>query len=601
MSLASMCAMLFAAALAACIPDPPQPPPAPSLSPPPGTYEGMVTITIADTSSPPDPEVTLSYRLNTPDVRAYTEPFTLTATTMVTAIAQRNNAGSTTTGMYIITPVTSPCATNPCMNGGTCSVSGSEAVCTCVGGFTGPRCATSPEPGSTTSISGVVYDLDDERVNGATVTVTSLSTVPFTGTATTVNGNYVLNNVPTGVSIAIDATKTGYTWRRRVEVARSNLQGDPDANKFDFHAYAIESFAVTAERSVLAIGGTEPLTATVTYTDGVTSDVTTTSTWSVDEDAVATVGASTGVVSALTAGVVTVTASFSDGTFVAMDDLALTVGISCPEGFVRIPSNSASGTTEDFCLAKYIASAPADGETAARSVSGEAPWVSINYASAMAACEAMGAGYHLVTNDEWQTVARNIESVPENWSLGHLPIDDLGVGSENTNSLNRGKMEGPIGGRTPVAASADDTDACYLTESTCDLETWSIDRRTFFLDTGEVVWDMAGNVWQWVDYGTPAESGYGLTTDIMTLTDTANADARAEFGPVGEYTFLLNAAPYGGLGHAELFFRANEGIFRGGSLYGGVARQGVFSVRTDKSLSYTDSIYGFRCAYAPSP
>jgi hypothetical protein len=42
----------------------------------------------------------------------------------------------------------------------------------------------------------------------------------------------------------------------------------------------------------------------------------------------------------------------------------------------------------------------------------------MNQSEAIAACKSLGQGYHLVTNNEWMTIARNIESQGENWSTG---------------------------------------------------------------------------------------------------------------------------------------------------------------------------------------
>jgi hypothetical protein len=70
-----------------------------------------------------------------------------------------------------------------------------------------------------------------------TVTANSLnSSVPYTATSTTAGGSYAFNNAPSGVQIEIKVAKPGYTTRRRVEVLKSNKEGNPDANKYDFGA-----------------------------------------------------------------------------------------------------------------------------------------------------------------------------------------------------------------------------------------------------------------------------------------------------------------------------------------------------------------------------
>ena len=62
------------------------------------------------------------------------------------------------------------------------------------------------------------------------------------------------------------------------------------------------------------------------------------------------------------------------------------------------------------------------------------PIVDINQAGAITACASLGAGYHLITNNEWMTVARNIEQQGGNWSTGIVGSGGLyrGITGEGT-------------------------------------------------------------------------------------------------------------------------------------------------------------------------
>lgn len=51
-------------------------------------------------------------------------------------------------------------------------------------------------------------------------------------------------------------------------------------------------------------------------------------------------------------------------------------------------------------------------------MAGKYPIVDITQAAAIDACKSMGEGYHLITNNEWMTIARNIEATSQNWSSG---------------------------------------------------------------------------------------------------------------------------------------------------------------------------------------
>ncbi|MFA7576177.1 MAG: hypothetical protein WCY27_02920, partial [archaeon] len=87
---------------------------------------------------------------------------------------------------------------------------------------------------------------------------------------------------------------------------------------------------------------------------------------------------------------------------------------------------------------------------------------------AITACESIGG--HLITNNEWMTLARNIELVPSNWSGGVVGNGYLPRGNSSSSSAMDGFNE---------------------------LSGWT--KRTLTLTNGEVIWDLAGNVWEWTN------------------------------------------------------------------------------------------------------
>jgi len=173
--------------------------------------------------------------------------------------------------------------------------------------------------------------------------------------------------------------------------------------------------------------------------------------------------------------------------------------LSCPEGYVPVPGNHLYGTMNErggFCVSKYEMKMDANGDGKGNLVADYpdcntgsltyntysyelcptpgtlvstpegSPIARISQTEAIAACAAVGG--HLITNDEWMTIARNIEQVPSNWSTGVVGEGYLPRG----NSSSSGAMEGfdELSGTT---------------------------KRTLTLTNGEVIWDLAGNVWQW--------------------------------------------------------------------------------------------------------
>lgn len=92
-----------------------------------------------------------------------------------------------------------------------------------------------PPSGEKVIVSGNVYDEEGATVDGALVTVKSLvDSVPYTATASTSQGSWVVNNVPEGANVEIIATKGGWTSRRRVGSFQKQATGK--RNVIDFGA-----------------------------------------------------------------------------------------------------------------------------------------------------------------------------------------------------------------------------------------------------------------------------------------------------------------------------------------------------------------------------
>ncbi len=113
------------------------------------------------------------------------------------------------------------------------------------GSTTSPEATPMPNPFPTaqddisivekTSFNGKVFDSTNAPLDGATVTARSLNTaISYEVETTTSKGTFAFNNAPAGVQIEIIVSRPGYAQMRRVEVLKSNKQGDPNANRYDF-------------------------------------------------------------------------------------------------------------------------------------------------------------------------------------------------------------------------------------------------------------------------------------------------------------------------------------------------------------------------------
>ena len=153
---------------------------------------------------------------------------------------------------------------------------------------------------------------------------------------------------------------------------------------------------------------------------------------------------------------------------------------TCPTGFIPVPGN-AEFLQPGFCVAKYemkqatgdqgryiyngSAWVPAGdavtpyctNSTPCTAVSGTwskgniiskadgYPIVWLNQYNASEACKSMGEGYHLITNNEWMTAARNAEQVATNWIGGIVGTGAIYSGHNNNSPA------------TAISASNDDT------------------------------------------------------------------------------------------------------------------------------------------------
>lgn len=281
------------------------------------------------------------------------------------------------------------------------------------------------------------------------------------------------------------------------------------------------------------------------------------------------------------------------------------VRAACPANFLGIPFNTSVGTTTDFCVAQYEmrcvgsscpTSTPGANAVATSQSSGE-PWTFINHPDSITACSNLNAingvsnKYFLISNPEWMTIARNIESVDSNWSNGTAGSGVLPIGWTAGNS---------------VPAPSSDASCLYNTGSdTCAAAGPFKYRRTHTLTNGEVIWDLSANVWEWVNWiVTPANKAYVAARPINTPQGfeefrdlNVNIGATDEMKPSTWQPVFLNLTSADGIGRYDAGINSSGGYaVRGGSYWYGDS-SGIFTldVNSDPSASY--SILGFRCVY----
>lgn len=220
---------------------------------------------------------------------------------------------------------------------------------------------------------------------------------------------------------------------------------------------------------------------------------------------------------------------------------------TCPAGFILVPGNPIYNT-QDFCAMKYDAKcadstdpttglAPMPGNVCSGlSVSGGYGGV---YKNNLASCSCIlqnhkqvvstksgfpityialfdattnnaktycqSNGWHVITNNEWMTIARNVEKISGNWCDSNgtncgFPPGTKGkiLASGHGDAANEATASaGGIG----ALIAANDNQPCFGTttdgSNTCGGK--NSQKRTLMLSNGNIIWDFAGNVWQWVD------------------------------------------------------------------------------------------------------
>lgn len=286
-------------------------------------------------------------------------------------------------------------------------------------------------------------------------------------------------------------------------------------------------------------------------------------------------------------------------------DLALPTvanNLVCPTGYISVPeyTDTDLATVPAFCVMKYEAKKV---NSVAKSQASGIPWTSISRNDARNACSALSNSsytYKLVTNVQWQSMARQIER----YAVSGTYVNWQGGSPAEANALNRGnsdsyRRDSEI--EHIFAADASDANGCSGTyePSNCS-GSWHLYKRTHTLPNGEIIWDLAGNVKEWVYDDSSFD--YGSDAYISAITESyGNAGGplgtpKAAFGPYGNYSGK-SSAPYGGLGQGGISDTRGT-VLRGGYHFDG-DDAGLFAVELTYGPNGGGENMGFRCAAVP--
>lgn len=285
-------------------------------------------------------------------------------------------------------------------------------------------------------------------------------------------------------------------------------------------------------------------------------------------------------------------ATFGTSDFLVMKYEAKCVGTSTPEVGLTAPADTTykvyrddgARTTANNCTA-------ANGRAIASLASGyPITYIYLSEANTRCGSVVMGVGSsaHLITSNEWMTVARDAEAQNSNWSLGVSGSGYLYAGHNDnqpatalqasTNDAYRAAFT-DIGGTTEAQTTATNNNPSQS-------GTTGNQVRTFNLSNNSVIWDIAGNVTEWNNQ---------IQTTAVDITagwvDWNHANVAAGARALYASNNYLSAQ-----GMGEVYGGAiGNGFMRGGYwIHSSVA--GAFSLYLSFSPSYRNNTLGFRCA-----
>jgi hypothetical protein len=337
--------------------------------------------------------------------------------------------------------------------------------------------------------------------------------------------------------------------------------------------------------------------------------------------------------SSSTNGTITLTTTTSAGASVSVSYTFTKNSITtCPFGFVKVSGLSTHisqlgntyathgnprawlDTGQDFCVMKFQAKeSAATAGTIGLNYYSNAPWINISRDQAMNKCRAMctsalcnnamtmtGAGsfeqseirgYRLISNTQWQVIARNIVQQTSNWTLGAVGSGTLYQGHTDAGPAN------PVQNGSDNATEPTDSSGAFFGIG----ESSGPQRRVHYLTGTEYLFDFSGNAWQWVsDDRSGGTYSVGLSNTLSTagwfeLTSFSGGNFQSIFG----YEITYNSSQLAG--RISVPPTLGTAIVRGGFYGAGSSNLnfGIFATDFSRAPATAYPDVGFRCVYVP--
>jgi formylglycine-generating enzyme required for sulfatase activity len=272
---------------------------------------------------------------------------------------------------------------------------------------------------------------------------------------------------------------------------------------------------------------------------------------------------------------------------------------SCPSGYIPVSLYTLpSGTVVPaFCVMQYDAQNGGNGIAA--SANSGTPLVNVTWQQAAASCNA--AGSQLITENQWLSIAHQITSVASNWSGGSVGSGFVYSGHNDNSPANA--LPAPI---SPTSDGYTGTGNSSPSNQ----------RRTLTLPNGQIIWDFAGNVWQWVAQTIPIAGRYAggasawmayhsndgvaaISDALMPLDKQPKNSWNANQGMGRYYDGASTAGAYNTVSEwpdsAGTGYVAPIAAFVRGGGWDDAAHAGVFTLYLNDGRSDASAYIGFRC------
>lgn len=274
----------------------------------------------------------------------------------------------------------------------------------------------------------------------------------------------------------------------------------------------------------------------------------------------------------------------------------------CPSGFIVVPGSS-TYKTSDFCVMKYEAK-NAGGNVPVSRASGT-PWVNVSQSQALSYSPSVVGctNCHLISEAEWMTISQNVLNMGTNWSSGTVGNGYIFSGHNDNSPVGRQEVTNVNNGYNNTNNSSGDTSITTVVDilGGTDYMLGDSQRRTLNLSNGEVIWDLAGNVFETtsgtITGGQPCTSSAGDYVFSEYINFNVNTD-KPEVPIMPISTGVVGADSWtrvNGIGDAYCNpdETATHAIGRGGDYQWG-SGTGIFALGLDYNDSQTDNRSGFR-------